>query len=52
MGITPTLTAFGKFIIIITMLAGRVGPLTLALAVALQQERIAYSYPEEKIMIG
>ena len=51
-GITPTLTVFGKLIIIITMLVGRIGPLTLALAVALQQERIAYSYPEEKIMIG
>jgi len=51
-GITPTLTAAGKLIVIFTMFAGRVGPLTLALAVALQSERLAYKYPEEKIMIG
>jgi trk system potassium uptake protein TrkH len=51
-GITPTLSTAGKLIIIVTMFAGRIGPLTLALAVALQQERLAYKYPEEKIMIG
>jgi len=51
-GITPTLSATGKMIIIFTMFAGRVGPLTLALAVALQSERVSYKYPEEKIMIG
>jgi len=51
-GITSSLTAAGKVIIICTMFAGRIGPLTLALAIALQQERVAFSYPEEKIMIG
>jgi trk system potassium uptake protein TrkH len=51
-GITPTLTTLGKVIIIVTMFVGRVGPLTLALAVALQHERVGYLYPEEKIMIG
>jgi trk system potassium uptake protein TrkH len=51
-GITPALSTLGKLIIIVTMFAGRVGPLTLALAIALQHERIAYKYPEEKIMIG
>ena len=51
-GITPTLSVAGKLIIILTMFAGRIGPLTLALAIALQSERVAYAYPEEKIMIG
>ncbi len=51
-GITPTLTAAGKLIIIFTMFAGRVGPLTLALAIALQSDKVSYTYPEEKIMIG
>ena len=51
-GLTPILTAAGKIIIIVTMFVGRIGPLTLALAIALQSERVAYSYPEEKIMIG
>ena len=51
-GITPTLSALGKAIIILTMFVGRIGPLTLALAVALQHEKLSYAYPEEKIMIG
>ena len=51
-GITPMLSAAGKVIIILTMFAGRVGPLTLALAIALQRDKTEYKYPEEKIMIG
>lgn len=51
-GITSTLSVAGKLIIIFTMFAGRIGPLTLALAIALQRERVGYTYPEEKIMIG
>ncbi|MEE9499996.1 MAG: potassium transporter TrkG, partial [Candidatus Omnitrophota bacterium] len=51
-GITPTLSAAGKLIIIFTLFAGRIGPLTLALAVALQSDKGMYTYPEEKIMIG
>lgn len=51
-GLTPTLTIVGKLIIIATMFVGRIGPLTLALAVAMQSEKAVYSYPEEKIMIA
>lgn len=51
-GITPTLTSFGKLLIALTMFAGRIGPLTLALAVALREERLIYRYPEERIMVG
>lgn len=51
-GITPMLSAAGKIIVILTMFAGRIGPLTLALAIAMQKDRPVYSYPEEKIMIG
>jgi len=51
-GITPHLTTIGKIIIIVTMFVGRVGPLTLALAVAINEDKIKYSYPEEKIMVG
>jgi len=51
-GITPALSVPGKLIIILTMFAGRIGPLTLALAVALQHEKVTYKYPEAKIMIG
>ncbi|AHF06340.1 TrkH family potassium uptake protein [Desulfitobacterium metallireducens] len=54
-GLTPTLTNMGKLMIIFTMFAGRVGPLTLVFALSHkrngpQQKHI--KYPEEKIMIG
>jgi len=52
-GVTPGLTSLGKLIITATMFAGRIGPLTLAIAVALQSDKATtYIYPEEKIMIG
>lgn len=51
-GITPILSSFGKILIMITMFVGRVGPLTLALAVAMKEQKIFYKYPEEKVMVG
>jgi len=51
-GMTPYLSALGKILIILTMYAGRIGPLTLALAIAIREEKIVYKYPEEKIMVG
>jgi len=51
-GITSMLSDLGKILIIITMFVGRIGPLTLALAVALQEEKLLYNYPEEQIMVG
>jgi trk system potassium uptake protein TrkH len=50
-GITSQLSTIGKILIIITMFVGRIGPLTLALAVALE-EKVGYIYPEEKVMVG
>lgn len=51
-GITPHLTTLGKIIVIITMFIGRIGPLTLALAIGQRRESVAYEYPEEAVMIG
>ena len=51
-GITPALSTLGKILIMITMFIGRIGPLTLALAVALQEDKALYVYPEEKLMVG
>jgi len=51
-GITPLLSSVGKILIIMTMFVGRIGPLTLALAIALREEKLLYNYPEEKIMVG
>ncbi|MFH1782008.1 MAG: potassium transporter TrkG [Candidatus Omnitrophota bacterium] len=51
-GITPLLSVLGKIVIMITMFVGRVGPLTLALAVAMKEDKIFYKYPTEKVMVG
>ena len=51
LGITPELSMIGKFVIIICMFLGRLGPLTFAyLVISRTEER--YTYPEEDIMIG
>lgn len=51
-GITPDLTPIGKLIIIFTMFAGRLGPLTLAYALARNRKTSKIGYPEEKILVG
>ncbi|MEH7107051.1 TrkH family potassium uptake protein [Bacillus sp. JJ1764] len=52
MGLTPELSPFGKALIIFTMFAGRVGPLTIAYAVTIRRNPDAFRYPKGKIMIG
>lgn len=52
---TPNLSAVSQWLLMPLMYLGRVGPLTLALALASRRERGPSSkvhYPEEKIMIG
>ncbi|UCH12563.1 MAG: Trk family potassium uptake protein [Candidatus Omnitrophota bacterium] len=52
-GVTPHLSTLGKLIVAITMFIGRIGPLTVALALAMRVEKkIYYRYPEEKITVG
>lgn len=51
-GITPGLTNIGKLIIILTMYAGRVGPLTMAFAFAQRSQHKNYSYSEGSITVG
>ncbi len=52
LGITGALTTAGKVIIVATMFLGRIGPLTLVLAMAYQSPRKDYEYPSGSIMIG
>ncbi|SHJ62565.1 trk system potassium uptake protein TrkH [Clostridium cavendishii DSM 21758] len=52
LGLTTKLTAVGKFFIILTMYCGRVGPLTVILALANINKKSSIRYPEEKILIG
>jgi len=51
-GITPKLTIASKALITAMMFMGRLGPLTLALALAKKEKRAHYSYPEESVMVG
>jgi trk system potassium uptake protein TrkH len=51
LGITAGLSATGKCVIIATMFIGRVGPLTLALAMG-ERARSHVGYPETRIMVG
>jgi trk system potassium uptake protein TrkH len=50
--ITPSLSAPGKLVITLAMFIGRIGPLTLALALANQAKARSYRLPEERVGIG
>lgn len=52
LGITPRLTTAGKFIIILTMFVGRVGPLTTLYALSNPERLRRYHYAEENVLIG
>lgn len=52
-GLTPNLTIAGRLLITLTMFIGRVGPLTMAMALAQRKTaRAQIHYPEERVMIG
>ena len=51
-GITPELSSVGKTIIIGTMYAGRVGPLTMAYAIGYNKKHKRYRYSEGHISVG
>jgi len=53
-GLTPQLNAIGKWIVILTMYLGRIGPLTLGAAVVSRAQKRTKDVhlAEENIMIG
>ena len=52
-GITASLSTVGKLIIVITMFVGRIGPLTVMVAVSSRLARpLNYEYPDERVTIG
>lgn len=51
-GIVPDLSLTGKVLFMVTMLIGRLGPLTLALALAPREEGTLYRYAQERVKIG
>jgi trk system potassium uptake protein TrkH len=54
MGTTPALTTAGKLVITFLMFLGRVGPLTLAAAMAIagRRRRVHYRYAHESVIVG
>ncbi len=51
-GVTGNLSSIGRVVIILTMFAGRVGPLTVMLAIAEKRHKANIRYPKEKILVG
>ena len=54
LGMTPTLSSMGKLTLIITMFMGRVGVLTMGMAISIriQKTDTKLKYPSEKVMVG
>jgi trk system potassium uptake protein len=51
-GITQGLGAAGQMILVALMYLGRVGPLTLAIALAVRERERRYEFPEERPLVG
>ena len=51
-GVTGSIGATGHIVLMIVMLAGRVGPVTFVTALALRERAETYRYPEERPIIG
>lgn len=51
-GVTANLTTPSKLVIIVTMFLGRVGPLTLLIALAGRPSLAEYDYPQQRVTLG
>lgn len=51
-GVTPDLPAPAQYLLVALMLLGRIGPITLASALALRQTLQLYRLPEERPIVG
>ena len=51
-GVTSELTTGGRWVIIFSMLAGRLGPLSLLTALTISPRHGRFSYPHEPLIIG
>jgi trk system potassium uptake protein TrkH len=52
MGVTADLSEAGRVILSVAMLVGRIGPMTLVVAMAQSRTRPEYDFPEARLMIG
>ena len=51
-GITSTVSEPGQLLLTVGMYVGRIGPLTIALGLALRERRAVYRYAQERVRIG
>ncbi len=51
-GITSSLSIIGKYVIILLMYIGRIGPLTLLAAAAQRMKKVQIEYPTGEILVG
>ena len=51
-GITSELTGPSQYALAAAMYLGRLGPLTIALGLAMREQRVSYRYGEERVRIG
>jgi len=52
MGITSQLTKIGRLLIILLMFIGRLGPLTLTVALSQTHKMVKFRYAEGEIKVG
>ncbi|MEZ5190887.1 MAG: potassium transporter TrkG [Schumannella sp.] len=51
-GLSAELEPFGKYVLAALMLAGRIGPIGLAAALAVRQRNVLFKLPEERPIVG
>lgn len=51
-GITSQIDAFGQAVLMVLMFLGRIGPLTLGVALVARERERLYSHPEERPLVG
>jgi len=51
-GVTAGVPRLGQWVLLLMMLAGRVGPMTFVTALALRETRRAYRFAEERPILG
>jgi trk system potassium uptake protein TrkH len=51
-GITSGLSSLGKTLLIVTMFVGRLGPLTIGVAMMREVKDLRFRYPEKRVLVG
>jgi trk system potassium uptake protein TrkH len=52
MGKTAGLSGIERLVVMLAMLIGRLGPISIAIALSRSQRAVVFEYPKEEILIG